>query len=90
MKLGNHAITKKEIGKVLLAAVLVCICFFVVVKVRSYARNRGIGFPDTYLLAAFDTTDAANSGTLIYYDENFREVFRQDIPMGNNGNGRVE
>lgn len=82
MKLGNYTITKKEIGKVLLAAVLVSLCIFAVVKVRSYARNRGVGFPDTYLLAAFDTTADVNSGTLIYYDENFKEVFRQDIPMG--------
>ena len=82
MKLGNHAITKKEVGKVFLAAVLVCLCIFTIVKVRSYARNRGVGFPDTYLLAAFDTTADVNSGTLIYYDEDFKEVFRQDIPMG--------
>ena len=84
MKLGKRTITKKEVKKIFLAAVLVWLCLFIVVKVRSCARNMGIGFPDTYLLAAFDTTDTpVNKSTLIYYDKHFKEVFRQDISEGN-------
>ena len=84
MKLGKRTITKKEAKKIILAAVLVWLCLFTVIKVRSCARNMGIGFPDTYLLAAFDTTDTGgNYSTLIYYDKNFKEVFRQDISEGN-------
>ena len=84
MKLGKRTITKKEAKKIILAAVLVWLCLFTVIKVRSCARNMGIGFPDTYLLAAFDTTDTGgNNSTLIYYDKNFKEVFRQDISEGN-------
>ena len=84
MRIGKRTITKNEVKKIFLAAVLVWLCLFIVVKVRSCARNMGIGFPDTWLLAAFDTTDTGgNNSTLIYYDKNFKEVFRQDIPEGN-------
>lgn len=84
MKIGKYIVTKKEILKVLGLAVLVCLCILMVAKLNSYRRVKGIGFPDSYLLAAFDTTDTGgNDGSVIYYDENFKEVFRQDIPMGN-------
>ena len=83
MKIGKHIVTKKEILKISGLAVLVCLCVFGAVKVNSCRKIKGIGFPASYLLAAFDTTGTGgNNGSVIYYDENFKEVFRQDIPMG--------
>lgn len=51
-------------------------------KVYNALKNQGVGFPDTYLLAAFDTTEKLNDTTLTYYDENFEAVFRQEISVG--------
>ena len=83
MKFGKRTITEKEKLKIFLVVVLICFCLFIVINVRAYVKNRGVGFPDTYLFAAFDTSDVVrkNNSTLIYYDEYFREVFRQDIPV---------
>ena len=57
MKFGKRTITEKEKLKIFLVAVSVCLCLFIVINVRSYVKNRGVGFPDTYLFAAFDTSD---------------------------------
>lgn len=81
---SKQMITGKNIKKVVLFAVVGILCIIAGIKVNSYLKNRGVGFPDNYLLAAFDTTDTGeNKGSLIYYDDNFKEVFRQSVPMGN-------
>lgn len=52
MKIGKHTVTKKEILKVIGIAVLLCLCVFGAVKVNSYRKAQGRGFPDSYLPAS--------------------------------------
>lgn len=79
---GSMKIKKFKAVKWIGLLVLVGLLGFGGLKVYNALKNQGVGFPDTYLLAAFDTTEKLNDTTLTYYDENFEAVFRQKISVG--------
>ena len=74
---------KKIIICLVIGAALLMLCLFFIIKVKDSLKNSGVGFPETYFIAAFDTTEYKNDTNLIYYDEKFLEVYRQHISWGN-------
>ena len=78
---------KKLHGKryifVILLVIALAICIYFLASQRyNGLRNKGVGFQKDYFLAAFDTTEFKNDSVLVYYDQEFQEVFKQNIAIG--------
>lgn len=82
MKIEKKMHGKRYVLMILVVVVVAIGIYILISQLYNGLKNKGVGFQKDYFLAAFDTTEHQNDSVLVYYNQEFNEVFRQKIAIG--------